>query len=140
MSVIRAEEPGNGDLLGLVEQAWAPIMSYIVDRSGEGDPAQRYYQSLSGAAWPTACSERMHNTSLRASWDDTFTREDMMTTHLWLYLLILAGLGGEVDIDARVARYTDLIKEDGRAEAGKPTGSRGIATRIPCRGAQHGCI
>jgi hypothetical protein len=53
----------------------------------------------------------MHNASLRASWDDTFTREDLITTHLWLYFAILAGLSGEVDIDARIARYRDLVRQ-----------------------------
>lgn len=109
ISAIRAEEPGDTDLLGLVERAWAPIISTVVPDLEQVIPAghtpaasiELLVYSLLGA---------MHNSSARASWDDTYTREDVITTHLWLYFAILAGLSGEVDIDARVARYTDLIK------------------------------
>ncbi len=110
LSAIHSEEPGDSNLPGLVEQAWAPIIGYIVadlekaippDATTTASPELLAY-SLLGA---------MHNASMRTSWDDDFTREDLITTHLWLYLVVLAGLSGEVDVDARVAQYRDLIKE-----------------------------
>jgi len=110
LSAIRAEEPSNSDLLGLVERAWAPIIGYIVtDLESTIPPGAATTASPELLAYSLLGA--IHNTSLRASWDDAFTREDMITTHLWLYLLVMAGLRGEVDIDARVTRYRDLIKE-----------------------------
>jgi len=50
------------------------------------------------------------NSHMRASWDDKYTRTDLLRTHLWLYLAIQAGMSGEVDINARLARYEDLIQ------------------------------
>jgi AcrR family transcriptional regulator len=110
MSVIRSEAGDNAELPRLVEQAWAPIVRYIVEDLGSAsEPGAATTASLELLAYSLLGA--MHNTSLRASWDDTFTREDVLTTHLWLYLAILAGLGGQVDIDSQVARYTELIKE-----------------------------
>ncbi len=53
----------------------------------------------------------MHNASLRASWDETFSREDLLAAHLWLYLAALAGLSGQVDIDSQMAHYKELIQQ-----------------------------
>ena len=52
----------------------------------------------------------MDSTHMRASWDDKYTRKDLLRTHLWLYLAIWAAMTGKVDIDSRVARYEDLIQ------------------------------
>lgn len=52
-----------------------------------------------------------HNAAFRASWDDTYSREDVLRTHLWLWLAVAAGMKGAVDIDLQVARYEDLIRE-----------------------------
>jgi DNA-binding transcriptional MerR regulator len=49
--------------------------------------------------------------SIRASWDDRFTKADPIRTHLWLWLAVAAALSGEVDIDSRIARYEDLIAD-----------------------------
>lgn len=52
----------------------------------------------------------MDATQMRASWDDRYTREDVLRTHLWLYLAVWAAMSGEVDIGPRLARYEDLIR------------------------------
>ncbi len=52
----------------------------------------------------------MDNTHMRASWDNKYTRSDLLRTHLWLYLAIQAALSREVDIDSRLARYENLIQ------------------------------
>jgi AcrR family transcriptional regulator len=110
MSVIRTEVPTGAELNRLVEQAWAPIVSRIVlDLEGSLRQGATTAASLELLAYSLVGA--MHNSSQRVSWDDTFTREDVLTTHLWLYLAVVAGLSGQVDIDSRVARYEDLIKE-----------------------------
>jgi DNA-binding transcriptional MerR regulator len=110
MSVIRTEVPTGAELNRLVEQAWVPIVSRVVlDLESSLRPGAATAASLELLAYSLLGA--MHNSSQRASWDDTFTREDVLTTHLWLYLAILAALGGQVDLDSRIARYQDLIKE-----------------------------
>ena len=94
----------------LVEEAWAAVISYITadllsvrpPGSPPPIPLELLAHSLIGAN---------HNASLRASWDDRFDRTDVVRTHLWLYLAVLAALGLEVDIDSRLARYEALIQE-----------------------------
>jgi AcrR family transcriptional regulator len=52
-----------------------------------------------------------HSAVLRASWDERFERTDPIRLHLWLWLAVTAAISGEVDIDSRIARYEDIIRE-----------------------------
>lgn len=52
-----------------------------------------------------------HNAAMRASWDETWTREDVLRTHLWLWLAVAAAMRGPTDVDSEVARYEGLIRE-----------------------------
>ncbi len=110
MALIRSESSDDPGLIRLVEQTWAPIVRYIV---------QEFESVLKPGATPAVSLEllaysmlgAMHNASLRASWDETFTREDLLAAHLWLYLAALAGLSSQVDIDSQMARYRELIQQ-----------------------------
>ena len=95
----------------MAEQAWQGVVDQIT----------REFESARtpGAPPPPISLELLsysmlgahHNASLRASWDDECTREDVLRVHLWLWLAVMAALSGEVDIDSRLARYEALIKE-----------------------------
>jgi DNA-binding transcriptional MerR regulator len=61
------------------------------------------------------------NSHMRASWDDKYTRADLLRTHLWLYLAIEAAMRGEVDLTARLARYEGLIQEIAARKVDAPT-------------------
>lgn len=52
----------------------------------------------------------MDGTQMRASWDDRYTREDVLRTHLWLYLAIWAALSGEAEIGSKLESYEELIR------------------------------
>jgi len=99
------------DKLRLAEQAWAGVVRQMildfesVRAPGSPPPAislELLSYSLLGAH---------HNASMRASWDEQFSRADLLRAHLWLWLAVVAAMSGEVDIDSRVARYEDLIQE-----------------------------
>ena len=62
----------------------------------------------------------MDGTQMRASWDDKYTRVDLLRTHLWLYVAIWAAMSGEVDMRAKMQRYEDLIRNLATREAGYP--------------------
>jgi AcrR family transcriptional regulator len=49
--------------------------------------------------------------SLRSSWGEGVTTADFLRAHVFIYLAILAGVSGEVDIYGRLARYEPLIQE-----------------------------
>jgi len=111
LSLVRSEAPDDPELVRCVEQAWGAVVRRVMKdfeevRRSRSDPPvialELLVYGLIGA---------QHNAALRASWDDTFTRADLVRAHLWHYLAALAAWSGEVDIDSRIARYEDLIKE-----------------------------
>jgi AcrR family transcriptional regulator len=121
MSVLRTEAPnGSGsDRARLVEQAWGPIIRHIVLefeaflKPGVTPPVplELLAYSMIGAS---------HDTSQRATWDDKYSREDVLATHLWLFLTVLDALAREEGPSPYLSRYRDLIKEVARREPESP--------------------
>lgn len=112
MSVLRSEAQ-NGDAADrtrLVEQAWGPIIrrvvlefeSFLQPGVPAPVPLELLAYSMIGAN---------HNSSNRASWDDKYSREDVLATHLWLFLIVLDALAREEGPNTYLSRYRDLIKE-----------------------------
>ncbi len=108
---IRSEEQQDPETLHRLAETWdAIIVNPLRDvraarAAGSTMPAVRdelLVYSLYGAH---------RSTSMRASWDDKFSSADLLRAHLFVFLALMAALGGEVDIDSRVARYEPLIKE-----------------------------
>jgi AcrR family transcriptional regulator len=101
---------GESDLRKLIEEAFdtivRPIMADLAAMRPPESPAAPVPDELLAYSLLGA----QDNSHMRASWDDRYTRTDLLRTHLWLYLAIQAGMSGEVDIDARLARYEDLIQ------------------------------
>jgi DNA-binding transcriptional MerR regulator len=94
----------------LSDKAWEKVVARVVEdlesvRQSEVPPPvslELLVYSLLGAH---------HSAVLRASWDERFTRADPIRLHLWLWLAVTAAISGEVDIDSRIARYEDIIRE-----------------------------
>lgn len=109
LALIRKEVPNGMEYSRLVEQAWAPIMNQIIKRLEEAlkpgvappVPLELLAYSMLGAH---------HNTCLRASWDDQYSREQVFATHLWLWLKVLDALGEQEDPDPHLVRYGELIR------------------------------
>jgi AcrR family transcriptional regulator len=111
LSLIRAEaRDGNADdLAKRVEQAWAPIMGAIAleyERAlRQGVPAPVPLELLAYSSLGA-----LHYAMMRAVWDDRFSYEDVLATHLWLVLTLLDALKRQEDPDPHISRYKDLIK------------------------------
>lgn len=104
----------------LVQLAWAGVVKNIIAdlastrALGAGAPPvslELLGYSLIGA---------LHEATFRAEWGDEFDKTDVMRVHLWLWLAALAALGGETDIEARLARYEGLIQQLAGAESQAP--------------------
>lgn len=78
------------DLVRLREQGAAP----------PGIPDELMAFSLEGA---------LEHVVMRASWDDDYTKRDVVMTHLCLYLAIVAVYTGQLDLTEQLARYAGLI-------------------------------
>jgi AcrR family transcriptional regulator len=117
LSLVRSDNANGTDLARLVEQTWGDVVRRIVDdfeevrKKAPAIAAEDESASVSLELLAYSMIGAQHNASLRASWDDRFTREQVVATHLWLYLAALASLSGEIDIDSRLARYRDLIRQ-----------------------------
>lgn len=121
MAQIRSEgSRSRSERLRLAQQAWDQVIGFItkefegVRPAGSGPgivPLELLAYSMLGAH---------HNASARASWDDKFSRTDVLRTHLWLWLCVIAAMSGEVDIDSRLAKYESLIKEIAERQADMP--------------------
>jgi DNA-binding transcriptional MerR regulator len=109
---IRSErDKSKAEKLKLAEQAWEGVVDQVKldfedaippGSAGPSIPLDLLAHSMIGAH---------HNTSTRASWDEKYARADVLRTHLWLWFAVVAALNGEVDVDSRVTRYEDLIRE-----------------------------
>lgn len=122
LSRISSEGVGDGrnGKVRLAEQAWAGVVRQIImDFEGARAPG-----SPSPAISLELLSYSMlgahHNASMRASWDEHFSRADLLRVHLWLWLAVMAAMSGEVDVDSRLARYEDLIREVAAREPETP--------------------
>jgi DNA-binding transcriptional MerR regulator len=112
MAQINSEHSrSEADKHRLSEQAWEEVVARIrqdfegMRQPGSPPPAislDLLSFSLIGAH---------HTASMRSSWDERFTKVDTLRVHLWLWLAVMAAIGGEVDIDSRMARYEALIQE-----------------------------
>jgi AcrR family transcriptional regulator len=114
-----SEAPGRRDLIQQIQEAWAPLADRLVEelkatlRPGVEAPVplELLAYGLIGAN---------HNTSQRASWDDRYSREDVLATHLWLFLTVLEALRGQAQPDPYIARYAELIREVAAREPATP--------------------
>ena len=121
MSVLRSEAAnGDGsDRTRLVEQAWGPIIrrvilefeSFLQPGVEPPVPLELLAYSMIGAN---------HDSSNRASWDDKYDREDVLATHLWLFLTVLDALARETGANPCISRYRGLIEEVAKREPESP--------------------
>lgn len=80
-------------------------------RSPQSIPLELLSYSLVGA----------HRTvAMKASWNEEWTQEDVLRTHLWLWLAVAGALSGAIDIDSQLAPYEDLIREIAKREPETP--------------------
>lgn len=106
----------------LAERAWDPVAQAVsrdLERLRKGRelpqqiPVELLAYSLIGA----------HRTAvMRSSWNKDWSREDVLRTHLWLWLLVAGALRGAFDVDSQMAHYENLIEEiAGRESVTPPT-------------------
>jgi AcrR family transcriptional regulator len=118
-SLVRSDRTEGARLTQAVEQAWDEVVRPVVAE----------FESLRKPGRPWVISPELlaysmigaiHNASLRASWDDKYSREDLLAVHLWHFLAVTAALSEEIDIDSRLARYVELIRQTAAREPGTP--------------------
>lgn len=120
LSLVRSEAPDDGDLVRSVEKAWGGIVRRVMTDFEEVRTLESAPPTVSLELLVYSLIGALHNAALRTSWDDTFSRDDLLRVHLWLYLAALAAWSGEIDIDSRIGRYEGLIREMAAREPVSP--------------------
>jgi DNA-binding transcriptional MerR regulator len=109
MALTRVEEfEDEGEVAKAIQDALNRIVDHIEMNVAAG-----------GGRTPPAVPDELVAHSLMAAYEQTMFRmladtsyrlEDVMLTHLWIFLAIAAARSGEIDIDSRVDRYRGLIQ------------------------------
>lgn len=121
MAQIRSEgSRSRSERLKLAQQAWDQVIGFITKEFEGVRPADAPPVSIPLELLAYSMLGAHHNASARASWDDKFSRADVLRTHLWLWLCVVAAISGEVDIDSRLTRYEALVREIAEREAEMP--------------------
>jgi len=111
LSLVRTEAAQDTDLVRSVEKAWEGVVGTIVAEFEQVRPSGSPAPNVSLELLAYSMIGALHNASLRVSWDQTYDRADLLRVHLWLWMAAMAAWSAEVDIDSRVARYEELIRE-----------------------------
>jgi DNA-binding transcriptional MerR regulator len=108
---VRAEGSLSPDIAHRLAQAWDAIIINVLrdfERARRADapplpvPQELLAYSMFGA---------YRSTTMRASWDERFTAEDLMRTQLFLFFAIIAAVSGEVDLGPRMEKYGSALHE-----------------------------
>ncbi len=108
---VRAEGPILPDIAHRLAQAWDAIIINVLrdlERVRKPDalplpvPEELLAYSMFGA---------YRSTTMRASWDERFTAEDLMRTQLFLFFAIIAAVSGEVDLGPRMEKFGPAVHE-----------------------------
>ena len=112
LAMTRMEEvQDGGELHRSIEEAFNGIVEHITnDVAGKPRPGptpplvpdELVAHSLFGA---------YEQTVFRMFSDSKYDLEDLLSTHLWIFLAIQAARSGEIDIDSRLDRYKGLVQQ-----------------------------
>jgi len=110
--VVRLEESRTGaDLRKPVEGAWQRIIRPVAEELADLRPAASSAPIVPDELIVLGLSGAFDATYMRSIWDDTYGQRDLLLAHLWLFLAVQAAMSGEIEMDPRMARYDELVRE-----------------------------
>lgn len=108
---IRSEEQQDREALRRLAETWDAVIVNPLRDIREARAARSTVPAVMDELLAYSLIGAHRSTSMRASWDERFGSDDLLRAHLFVFLALMAAVGGEVDIDSRVARYEPLIQE-----------------------------
>ena len=66
----------------------------------------------------------VENVVMRASWDDRYSRSDVLWTTLCMFLAVQALYSGRLDLRAEIERYADMVAHLAEDSAAGASGRR----------------
>ena len=94
-----------------VEEAWNNIVGHIVDEIAGMRGAGTTQPAVPDTLLAHNLNEAMQGTLTRMWWDKRFSLEDVIRTHVWLYLAVRKALHDPNDILRELTKYEDRIRQ-----------------------------
>jgi DNA-binding transcriptional MerR regulator len=117
---IRAESPLPPETARHVAQVWDAIIINVL---------RDFERARKPGVPPPPVSEELlaysmfgayRSTTMRASWDDTFSAEDLMRAQLFLFFALVAAVSGDVDLRPHMEKYGPSLSEAAAKVPGIP--------------------
>lgn len=108
---IRSEEPLERETSRRLAEVWDAIIVNIMRDFDEVRPPGSPPSPIKDELLAYSLVGAPRAAYMRASWDDKFKASDLMRAHLFVFFAVMAAVGGEVDIQSRVAGYEPLIQQ-----------------------------
>ncbi|MCL5735754.1 MAG: MerR family transcriptional regulator [Actinobacteria bacterium] len=112
LALTRVEEfSDEGELHRMIQDAFKGILEHIERDVSGGVSEGGKHPAVSDELIAQSLFAAYEQTMFRMLADTRYRLEDVLLTHLWIFLAIRAARSGEIDIDSRLSKYTGLIQQ-----------------------------
>jgi hypothetical protein len=95
----------------VVAQVWDAIIINVLRDFARGRKPDAPPAPVSEELLAYSLFGAYRSTTMRASWDDRYSAEDLMNAELFLFFAILAAVSGEVDLRPHMEKYAPALRE-----------------------------
>jgi len=117
---IRAESPLPSETARHVAQVWDAIIINVLRDFERARKPGVPPPPVSEALLAYSMFGAYRSTTMRASWDDSFSAEDLMRAQLFLFFALVAAVSGEVDLRPYMDKYGPALHEAAEKVPGIP--------------------
>jgi DNA-binding transcriptional MerR regulator len=112
LALTRVEEfADEGELHRMIQDAFKGILEHIERDVSEGISEERKRPAVPDELVAHSLFAAYEQTIFRMLADKRYRLEDVLLTHMWIFLAIQAARNGEIDIDSRLNKYRGLIEQ-----------------------------
>ena len=99
----------GGDARLAAQRSFGAMTSWLVEGLGPLRTPERPGPAISDELVAYSLLGALEHTVMRSSWDESYSRRDVLVTHLHVFLAVKALYEGRVDVSDEVARYAGLM-------------------------------
>jgi hypothetical protein len=114
MGLVRSEalhEDEDGALRKAVQRSYKGMTQDVLDDLGETRRKLGTRLPVADELMAYALLGGVENVVMRASWDDRYSRDDVLWAALCMFLAVQAVYSGRLDLQAEFDRYADTVKQ-----------------------------
>jgi TetR/AcrR family transcriptional regulator, transcriptional repressor for nem operon len=112
LALTRVEEyEDEGEVHRSIHETFNEIVAHIERDLAETGDDKRHARSVPDELVAQSLFAAYEQTMFRMQADSKYRLQDVLLTHLWIFLAIQAARSGEIDIDSRLDKYRGLIEK-----------------------------